>query len=155
MQFLLCMSIFSQEIKPFPETCDFISESPEGLLYLGTTQQAFSFDGHEFYPKPWTQKGNPNIQSPFYFDHNYRIWFCNYESLVSFDPHTQSSIHYRVPKSNGGFENADYYSFGWAIPNERLFVRQGKQLYVFNLKNHVFDPLGQSVSGKREKTGTV
>lgn len=155
MQFVLCVSIFSQEIKPFPETCDFISESPEGLLYLGTTQQAFSFDGHEFYPKPWTQKGNPNIQSPFYFDHHHRIWFCNYESLVSFDPYTQSSALYRIPKVNGGFENADYYSFGWAIPNERLFVRQGKQLYVFNLKNHVFEPLGQSVSGKRVKTDTV
>lgn len=136
---------------PFPETCDFFSESPEGLMYLGTTHQAYTFDGTNIVRKKLIQSGSPNIQSNFYFDQFDKIWFCNYESLVCFDKKTQKSISFQIIANNNSKLTSDYYCFGWAVPNKRLWVKQGFDIYLFDLISKQFIPVASNIKGKRIK----
>ncbi|MBK9110096.1 MAG: hypothetical protein IPM92_17460 [Saprospiraceae bacterium] len=133
----------------FPETCDFISESPEGLIYLGTTHQVFVFDGREFVRKKLVEKGSPNIQSNFYFDQFDKIWFCNYESLVCFDKRTQKSISFQIQASNGTYLTSDYHCFGWAQANKRLWIKHGSDVLQFDIESKQFILVAQNIGGKR------
>lgn len=133
----------------FSETCDFISKSPEGFIYLGTTDQAYIFDGHKLVRKILCQEGSPNIQSAFYFDSQHRLWYTSYDALWCFDNKEQKGTRYQIRDPGVNILNSDYYCFGWVVLDSLLWVKQGKQIYQFNLHTKAFIPMAKEVGAKR------
>jgi len=134
---------------PLEETCDFISTSPNGLIYLGTTDQAYLFDGQKLNRKIISREGSSNIQSAFYFDTNDQMWFTTYDALWCYHNKDQKGNRYQIPNSVGGFLNSDYHCFGWAIPEKLLWVKQGKNIYHFDIPSKQFILKAENIGAKR------
>ncbi len=149
---ILINSLYAQSgIIPFAETCDFFSESPEGVLFLSTTHQAYTFDGNQLNQKIVSHKGSPNIQSEFYFDDSNRIWFCTYEALICFDRKKNTSRVFQIRDGQNKILNSDYYCFGWSHRYKRLWLKQNNDIYTFDIDSSKFRKVSNNISGKRIK----
>ncbi len=134
---------------PFAETCDFISQSPLGLIYLGTTDQAYTFDGLRLHKIALIHEGSRNIQSPFYFDDKDQIWFTSYDALWCYDNTTKKGSRYQIPLDSNTNANSDYYCFGWSQMNKILWIKQGLQIYQFDLTTKKFTQKASGISARR------
>ncbi|MBV6472678.1 MAG: hypothetical protein JPMHGGIA_00936 [Saprospiraceae bacterium] len=143
-------SVLAQlNVVPFAETCGFISRSPDGLVYLGTLEDVYVYDGLAIRPGSMIRRGSHNIQSPFFFDGRGNVWFSCYDGLVRYDRNTRTSQKFQCRIQAGGFHNSDYYAFDFDSIRREVLLKQGTDVYRFSERDSSFKLLVRGIPGRR------
>lgn len=136
-------------VVPFEETCGFISNAPGGLVYLGTLEDVYVYDGLAIRPRPMSGRGSHNVQSPFFFDGNGNVWFTCYDGLVRYQRNLRTSQKFQCPAQDSGYLNSDYYAFAFDSARDEIFLKLGADVYRFSKRDSTFRLLAKDIPGRR------
>ena len=133
--------------------CDFLSEDPEGLLWLGTVDGVYTYDGRHLMQKKQFTPGSKNVQSAFFFNKASRcIWYNTYDAVMAVDLRKGNISKLQITKEDGSKGLADYHLFFQDTASGLLWCKLGREVYSLNVKDSSFRKITTDFGGRRIAT---